>query len=786
MISVSCAKTGTPDGAGRTFFTAYSEQNATRTVLGEDFKIRWSETDAISVFSSDGTNHILSDVKVSGDGLEATFSGKEAVASPVLALCPADAGAVYGDGRINVTIPPLQAAVAGSFDPAANVAVSEISDDELYFRNAGTLLGVRINNENITSFTIYGDEAGDRCISGRGDVTMTGGIPYAACTSGADSVTVAGQFDMDEVYYAVVYPGKYRNVRITFRDMFGRTASYSNSQELDAGRNGAMVISDFSIPENAWKQNVTPVSSEWTLVTSTAGLVSGNLYIMACTETGSEPSAVAAADMSSGSQILSYVSIESFLSKDKKTLSSAPDGALQFTLSGVPGAWKLSNANGVRLGATAVKKLAWGSGTTDWKISFSQEYAVIENATSSYGKFYYNAGSPRFTTYTTTGQKQVRLYSGNNVSGVTTVAQASDVTSSSATLEAGYHCISSVPSQAGFRYSTSSSSLTAVEYSAAPASKDGSFSVNLGGLKASTTYYYQAFVVEDGSAVFGAICSFTTSPSGGGSTGKADYGWAELPAQTDRNGDGIDDIDKDLYYSHTFRADASKVRNFSSCYSKGKVHPVWVAAPLHKCYLGSSGRSGSYKPDPNISCTQSSKFDGYTRGHMISSSERTVSKATNGQAFYYSNIGAQMSSGFNTGGGAWNNLEDRVDGYVCADTLYQVVGCIFTTFTDKYKHTVQAKTGTNSAGDRFQVPTAWYKVLLRTKKGNTGKNVASCSADELQCAAFILGHYSNASHKPCANDMYSVTELEQLTGMTFFVNVPNAPKSTLNTSDWGL
>ncbi len=262
------------------------------------------------------------------------------------------------------------------------------------------------------------------------------------------------------------------------------------------------------------------------------------------------------------------------------------------------------------------------------------------------------------------------------------------------------------------------------------------------------------------------------------------YGWFELPVQTDADNNGIDDTNPDYYYSHTFRADASRIRNFSSCYSKGKIHPVWVAAPMHKCYLGSSGRNDSYRADPNIRCTQSPKYTGYTRGHMLGSSDRTVSVATNKQAFYYSNIGAQLSSGFNTGGGAWNNLEDRVDGYLCADTLYQVIGVVFQTWTDKYGRTTNAQTGSNSVG-KFQVPTGWYKVLLRTKKGNTGKRVDECSRDELQCVAFMLGHYSNHQHKPSTSDMYPVTEIERLTGLTFFPNVPNAPKDEFKASDWG-
>lgn len=307
-------------------------------------------------------------------------------------------------------------------------------------------------------------------------------------------------------------------------------------------------------------------------------------------------------------------------------------------------------------------------------------------------------------------------------------------------------------------------------------------SVSLTSLRAGSYEYFVYAVMSDGKSYESEHATFSVRDMSVKSDYK--YGWFELPVQTDVDNNGIDDVNPDYYYSHTFRADAPKIRNFSSCYSKSKIHPVWVAAPMHKCYLGSSGRNDSYRADPNIKCAQSSKFTGYTRGHMIGSSDRTVSVATNKQAFYYSNIGAQMSNGFNTGGGAWNNLEDRVDGYLCADTLYQVIGVVFQTWTDKYGKTTSAQTGSNSVG-KFQVPTGWYKVLLRTKKGNTGKRVDECSRDELQCVAFMLGHYPNKMHKPSTSDMYPVTEIEKMTGLTFFPNVPNAPKDEFKASDWG-
>ena len=155
--------------------------------------------------------------------------------------------------------------------------------------------------------------------------------------------------------------------------------------------------------------------------------------------------------------------------------------------------------------------------------------------------------------------------------------------------------------------------------------------------------------------------------------------------------------------------------------------------------------------------------------------------------FYYSNIAPQFSSGYNTGGGGWNTLEDWVDGQVCRDTLYEVVGCYYEQFTDGYGFT--GTPATISFGSRSDVarPTMFYYLLLRTKKGNSGKSVRDCSAGELQCAAFVRSHNNGLKgQRVSQKEMMSVSDLEKITGFTYFSNVPNAPKDTYNPADWGL
>ena len=244
-------------------------------------------------------------------------------------------------------------------------------------------------------------------------------------------------------------------------------------------------------------------------------------------------------------------------------------------------------------------------------------------------------------------------------------------------------------------------------------------------------------------------------------------GWAELPAEEDND---------DYYYAYHMIPDKGngKVRNFAVCYSEELGCPVWVASPMHSYYTAkNTSRSDAYAPDPVIPASiQVHKRTGYTRGHMLGSADRLVSVGANKQAFYYSNIAPQLSAGFNTGGGVWNNLESYCDGQLCADTLYMVNGCYW------------ANKKTTASGT--VIPTHYYKVLLRTKKGNSGKWVVNCSESELKCVVFMVEHNSSQHGvKPHKGMMMSVTELERMTGHTFFPNVPNAPKDSYNASDWG-
>ena len=252
-------------------------------------------------------------------------------------------------------------------------------------------------------------------------------------------------------------------------------------------------------------------------------------------------------------------------------------------------------------------------------------------------------------------------------------------------------------------------------------------------------------------------------------------GWAEMPATVE---------DSNLEYCYHDKLPSNKkLRNYSFCFDKSKHCALWVAYPLHECYTKGSGKrtdAWSYDPccvedvyEPNLRNAyypQGGSSYSHSRGHQLPSADRLASNEDNATTFYYTNMTPQLQS---LNGGTWASLEDDLrNEYMCSDTLYVVTGAHF----DKgYGYAYDNK----GSGKACAVPTHYYKVILRTKKGSSGKWVGNCSASELQCVGFWFEHKGGA-----ARQMMSVAEIEKKTGHTFFPNVKNAPKSTYNASEW--
>lgn len=268
-------------------------------------------------------------------------------------------------------------------------------------------------------------------------------------------------------------------------------------------------------------------------------------------------------------------------------------------------------------------------------------------------------------------------------------------------------------------------------------------------------------------------------------------GWFELPA--------VPEDENLLYYAHSKLPSDHSKRNYSFLYAPEHYAALWVAYPLHDCYLGNAGRTDKFYYDndfaaysnrlgmggldiqSNVSAGSFYSEEGlqlWDRGHQLPSADRTVSSADNRTTFYATNMTPQRNT---LNQQMWEKLEENVREWRGEDTLYVVTGAVFGDDCDyAYDGGGKSKTGSK----QVCLPEYYYKVLLRTKESAEGKCVADCTADELKCIGFWVKNESRSGKTVYFSDACSVEEVEQRTGMTFFVNVPNAPKGTYDTSEW--
>ena len=231
-----------------------------------------------------------------------------------------------------------------------------------------------------------------------------------------------------------------------------------------------------------------------------------------------------------------------------------------------------------------------------------------------------------------------------------------------------------------------------------------------------------------------------------------------------------------------FQTDRTLTRIVSPpLFDKTKKAALWVAYPIHNAYLKGSGeRTDRWAFDPIIpqsyqaDCTLRSYGGSYDRGHQLPSADRLGTDEMNAQTFYMSNMTPQLNR---LNQDMWAKLETKVRANNCSDTLYVVTGAYFG---------AGATTTTDGARNTVPVPTNYFKVLLRTKSGKTGKNIKDCSDSELISIGFWVDHKSYGNIEPPKSICTSVADIEKMTGFTFFPQVSNSVKQQNNPTQWGI
>ena len=305
------------------------------------------------------------------------------------------------------------------------------------------------------------------------------------------------------------------------------------------------------------------------------------------------------------------------------------------------------------------------------------------------------------------------------------------------------------------------------------------------------------------------------------------YRWPELPADFERPAAAHA---VHTHWATTVRT-GKRVRNYTYCYDTQRHNPVWVAYLLHDCYQeGGFTRPAvdPWAPDPSLDAAVQSKiypaYDGdaynyytastlrdgamWTRGHLVMSSERGCGDRNdpallNTQTFYPTNIAPQPAVGTYTFGTVWGYVESLFSGTRnsqteftaddgatnlnrVADTLFMVAGCHYgdPSLTERDASTFG---NLSSASKLCAMPTHQFKVALRTKKGNTGKRIRECDASELQAIGFWIPTYLTDAVSSGGIDRFAVpvAEIERLTGLTLFPDVPAGVKASFDRTEWG-
>lgn len=202
-----------------------------------------------------------------------------------------------------------------------------------------------------------------------------------------------------------------------------------------------------------------------------------------------------------------------------------------------------------------------------------------------------------------------------------------------------------------------------------------------------------------------------------------------------------------VYKDNNFKAWARK--NWKGAYWQGRT---WSGDPFQKDPAIDEGDQPPYSGEYSKS--------GYQRGHIVASADRCYDMEANGQTYYMTNMQPMMGS---LNMGLWEKMEKKVRNLLsydmsknqsthAADTLYVCKGGTIDREDQIYGRTLNG----------YIVPKYFFcAVLLKDRKGY-----------------HAIGYWFE--HKPAYDDsdrledhIVSIDQLEQLTGLDFFCNLPD-------------
>lgn len=240
-------------------------------------------------------------------------------------------------------------------------------------------------------------------------------------------------------------------------------------------------------------------------------------------------------------------------------------------------------------------------------------------------------------------------------------------------------------------------------------------------------------------------------------------------------------------FTHTFyygSEDDDDYRNYTVCYDSNALTTYWVAYPLNSSYFGSVARTEEWayvdsslleeskQVNVKSSFYDSNNVNNFSRGHLVPSGSRNASEKMNEQTFLSVNIAPQIQSGFN--GSIWNALENALQAQAKSNSLFVVTGTMCPQANDGNGSFSMEETYDDKSGKQIPAPRYFYKVVLKV---DNEENPTSASA--------IGFWYTNQSHTGNFYDaayVKSVDQIEELTGLDFFVNLPDTLENSVETN----
>ena len=255
-----------PQEGAMASYMAFVDGSGTKTVLDGNVN-KWKGEEWIQIVGRNGNYWFNANATAPSSSATFNYNGDngEFKENDVMAVYPAGSVA-YGKDFENltltdVTVPSDQVPVAGSYDPAAAVAMAYSDNDKLYFKNATALLKFTMGSSGVKNVTVWGEMS---------EVEVEGEKP-SYYQEGNIYLTVDPQWKSDGARFAAYFFGN-GNTWKSMEAVQGQTNMYTCAipsgyeNVIFCRMNGSSTVNNWN---NKWNQTVDLTLSDGQMFTIT-------------------------------------------------------------------------------------------------------------------------------------------------------------------------------------------------------------------------------------------------------------------------------------------------------------------------------------------------------------------------------------------------------------------------------------------------------------------------------------------------------------------------------------